>query len=75
MSPPIGKIAYIWYVNHRGEKSLWRIMPKEIVFRATVWHPTEQWLLYAHDLDKNEDRHFAMTGIRAWASEPLDDGY
>lgn len=54
------------YTNHRGQKSQRRIIPIMIGLSATEWHPDEQWLLQAWDLDKRADRTFAMKDIHGW---------
>lgn len=56
----------IVYTNYRGETSVRRIVPKRIWFGKTDWHPDEQWLLDAHDVEKNAERSFALRDIRAW---------
>ncbi len=66
------KIVRILYQNYRGEVAVRRIFPKEISFGATQWHSEEQWLLLAYDLDKAQDRTFAIKDIRAWWSD--EDG-
>ena len=38
-------------------------------FSSTEWHKEEQWLLKALDLDKNEDRDFAIKDISNWNQE------
>jgi predicted DNA-binding transcriptional regulator YafY len=58
----------ILYTNYRGETSLRRILPERIHFAATEWHPEPQWLLDAHDVEKDATRSFAMKDIRAWIS-------
>ncbi len=56
----------ILYTNHKGETAIRHIIPKRIEFLSNQWHPTEQWTLVAHDLDKNAERAFAMSHIKAW---------
>lgn len=56
----------ILYTNHRGETAVRKILPKRIWFGATEWHPLEQWLLDAEDLDKKEGRTFAMKDVLSW---------
>lgn len=62
MSPPVT----IDYTNHRGERGMRRIVPINVYFSCNKWHPEEQWLLAAWDLDKNADRIFAMRTIHSW---------
>ena len=56
----------IVYTNYRGETAARKIVPKQIWFGKTDWHPEEQWLLDAFDIEKNADRSFAMKDIKAW---------
>lgn len=56
----------IVYTNYRGETAIRRIVPKKIWFGKTDWHPEEQWLLDAVDMEKNAERSFALKDIRAW---------
>jgi predicted DNA-binding transcriptional regulator YafY len=52
------------YTNYRGETSVRRVIPQRIWFGATDWHPEEQWMLEAMDLDKQAERSFALKDIR-----------
>lgn len=60
------QVVTIVYTNYRGETAERRIIPKKIWFGSTEWHPEEQWLLEALDVDKDEDRNFAMKDIKSW---------
>ena len=60
------KAIRILYTNYRGETSLRTIVPDKIWFGTTEWHPGSQWLLDALDLEKGQNRSFAMKDIRAW---------
>jgi len=60
--------ALILYKNHRGETAWRRIIPHEIQFKETPWHPP-QWILQAMDLDKQEARSFAVANILEWRSK------
>lgn len=57
------------YTNHRGERRWRNVEPRKLYWGRTEWHPEPQWLLHAFDLDKMEDRDFAMAGIHQWADE------
>ncbi|WP_202032423.1 hypothetical protein [Agrobacterium vitis] len=48
------------YTNYRGETSERTILPKNIWFGSTEWHPEPQWLLTAFDLGKQTVRDFAL---------------
>lgn len=52
------------YTNYRGEESYRRVVALGVEFRASDWHPEQQWLMRALDLDKNENRDFAMKYMR-----------
>jgi hypothetical protein len=62
------KVAQILYTNYRNETALRRIVPEQIRYGATPWHPQPQWLLDAVDLDKNERRSFALKDIKSWST-------
>lgn len=66
-SPALPKESVqIVYTNYRGETAVRKIHPKRIWFGSTKWHPEEQWLLDALDLEKMADRSFALRDIRVW---------
>jgi len=54
------------YTNWRGERGKRRIMPIRIVYDANEWHPETQWILEAVDLEKGEERTFALANIHSW---------
>jgi predicted DNA-binding transcriptional regulator YafY len=58
--------ATIDYTNWRGERSIRRIRPLHVAFENNEWHPETQWLLYAVDVLKGEERTFAIRNIHAW---------
>jgi len=60
------QIVKILYKNYRGEIAYRTIIPKSMNFISTDWHPEEQWILTAFDIDKNADRGFAMSDIKDW---------
>lgn len=61
-----GQLVEMIYTNWRGEKAARRIIPIRLFFGATEWHPEEQWLLEAYDLEKQAMRAFAMKQIEQW---------
>ena len=65
MSDPRQEVT-IDYTNWRGVRSLRRIRPLRIAFENNEWHHTTQWVLYADDLDKNEERTFALQNVHNW---------
>lgn len=56
----------ITYTNWRGERGQRVIVPLTIRFESTEWHPDEQWILRAIDIDKGATRDFAMKDIESW---------
>ena len=60
------KKVRILYTNYRGETGYRDIIPSKIWFGLTEWHKEEQWLLDAHDIEKNALRNFAMKDIKEW---------
>ena len=56
------------YVNWKGEKGIRRVIPIKLWWGSTQWHPEPQWLLKAKDLDKNEERDFAVKDITRFNS-------
>ncbi|WP_085032732.1 hypothetical protein [Ensifer aridi] len=51
------------YTNWRGETARRTVVPIEIWFGKTEWHPMEQWFLKAQDVEKGEIRDFAFLDI------------
>lgn len=58
------KSVKILYTNRKGETKYRNIIPKNIEFKSTKWHKDEQWILNAFDIDKWEDRGFAIKDIK-----------
>lgn len=56
----------IEYTNWRGETTIRTIQPMSIWFGNTKWHSLDQWFLHALDVDKGEERDFALTDISKW---------
>lgn len=63
------KNVKILYTNWRGEKAWRTILPENIYFGSTEYHPEEQWLLKAFDVEKNAYRDFAVKDIASWIPE------
>ena len=53
------------YTNYRGESGCRVIMPIEKFFGINEFHPGEQWLIRATDVEKNAERVFAMKDIHS----------
>ena len=54
------------YTNWQGVRGLRRILPKSLDWGKNQWHPEDQWLLVATDLEKSEPRTFAVKDIHSW---------
>lgn len=67
MTPTPEPVLTITYTNWRGETAPRRIKPIKFFFGETSWHPQPQWLLHALDVDRNLERHFAVTGIKGFS--------
>ena len=65
----MNNIVTILYTNWKGETSERDIKPIELWFGATEYHPEEQWLLRAVDIEKNDERNFAMKDIQKWETQ------
>jgi predicted DNA-binding transcriptional regulator YafY len=69
------KVVTFRYTNYKGETEPRRVIPRELRFASTEWHPEEQWVLEAFDLDRNAERSFAIKDIIEWnlpAASPRD---
>lgn len=66
--PDTDRAIRIVYTNYRGETALREIVPQRVWYGATDWHPEEQWLLDAVDLDKGASRSFALRDIQSYAA-------
>jgi hypothetical protein len=62
-------VVIIRYTNYRGHTDDRRIIPVGIRFGSTEWHPDEQWLLDAFDVDRGVDRSFALKDVLQWRNE------
>jgi hypothetical protein len=54
------------YVNWRGERSIRHVLPRCLYLAEVEWHPGQQWILDAWDVDKQAVRSFAMKDILGW---------
>lgn len=59
-------VVSIDYTNWRGERGVRRVLPMAFKFGSNEWHREPQWLMLAHDLEKQADRWFAMAGVHEW---------
>jgi len=53
------------YTNWKGNRRIRRIRPIGIIFGQNKWHPKNQWLLEAYDLEDRQIKSFALHGIHA----------
>ncbi len=60
------KQVKITYKNWRGEVAERSIQPIELWYGKTDYHPEEQWLLKAYDIEKKAERDFAVKDILKW---------
>jgi predicted DNA-binding transcriptional regulator YafY len=51
------------YKNWESKTTIRTVEPIKIWYGKTQWHPKKQWFLKALDLDKNEERDFAIKDI------------
>ena len=58
------------YTNWRGERRERIIIPHQIMFGISNYHPEPQWMLDAKDVEKGEVRRFAMRDIHKWEELP-----
>jgi len=57
------------YTNYRGERAIRRVIPQAFGWFKTEFHPEDQWMMRAYDLDKKVDRIYAMKDIHSWKPE------
>lgn len=65
--PPNHHMAEVTYTNYKGKTAKRRIIPDKWYFGKTEYHPEDQWLLIAYDVEKQAWRTFAMSGFSEWA--------
>jgi predicted DNA-binding transcriptional regulator YafY len=63
------KQVRILYTNYKGMTAWRSIVPGALRFAATEHHPEEQWIMDAHDLEKDALRSFAMRDIKEWKTQ------
>ena len=66
----VTRAVEIVYTNWRRETAVRLVVPMKIWFGSTPYHPDEQWLMKALDVEKNEERDFAMKDIKVWLGRP-----
>lgn len=63
LGEPVKKLQFV-YKNWRGETSVRTVLPVKIWYGKTDWHPEEQWFMKAIDVEKGEERDFALIDIK-----------
>jgi predicted DNA-binding transcriptional regulator YafY len=56
-------IVRFHYRNHKGREAIRTVRPIRIWYGSTGFHQDAQWLLECFDIDKQETRDYAMSGI------------
>lgn len=51
------------HINHKGIKSKRNVIPMSLYFGSTKFHPENQWLMVAYNLEKQCERTFALNDI------------
>lgn len=74
-APGAGEAVEIGYTNWRGEYAVRKIVPRSLWHGSTEWHPEPQWLITAHDVEKDAERDFALSGFAALSTvTPVGEG-
>lgn len=60
LSIKVGERIEFGYTNWKGEHAKRAAVVKDIAFGNVEGHEGKQWIMTAFDLDKREDRYFAM---------------
>ena len=59
----IGAHVSFTYINYKDEVEERNVLAEQVVWSATEWHPTPQFMLIAFDKDRKQYRAFAMDKI------------
>lgn len=60
LSADNGKEMNVIYTNYRGETAERTIIPVQVYWGQTEYHPGDQWLLKVWDVEKNAERIYAL---------------
>lgn len=63
LGKPVKELQFV-YKNWHGEVSTRTALPIKIWYGKTDWHPTEQWFIKAIDVEKGEERDFALIDMK-----------
>lgn len=73
MKSPFEVPITFFYRNWRGHSAIRSVLPRSVYFGSNKWHPTPQWFLRAIDLNRCEERDFALADID-FKPPPSKDG-
>lgn len=59
-----------WYKNYKGEEGYRRATPISLRYGTSEWHTTPQWLMLAHDDEKDAPREFALADMKNFIGNP-----
>ena len=65
----LDRVVKVRYKNWRGEVAVRTIVPVEVFWGKTDWHPGEQWLLKVWDIERNAERVYAFADIQEFGVE------
>ena len=69
----MSRLVEIDYTNYRGERNVRVVEPRSWYYGTSQFHPGEpQWMMIAFDVEKRQERHFAMRDVHSW--RPADTG-
>lgn len=60
----LSRAVQVRYTNWRGETAVRSVVPLEIFWGKTEYHPHEQWLLRVWDVERNAERLYAFKDIK-----------
>jgi hypothetical protein len=60
----LNRAVKVKYKNYRGEVGIRTIIPMEVYWGQTEYHPHDQWLLKVWDVEKNAERIYAFKDIQ-----------
>ena len=60
------EVVKIRYINWKGAEGYRTIVPDRMWFGHTEFHPADQFILDAFDVEKGAPRSFAMRDIKEW---------
>jgi predicted DNA-binding transcriptional regulator YafY len=67
-------VASFIYTNYKGETERRHARFYTVRYGTSEWHTEPQWLLLAFDLDKRQDREFAMKDMTDVTLLDIEEG-